>query len=273
VVAASAVTVVATATPSAAASGTVSCVFFCAAAPAPAAAHLAKIKVLKVITFHGAHGGAGVHGGAGAHGRAGGHGLPVVVLPAEPDSPNVVLPGASDDSAFVLLDASGDAAVVLPSESEVPATLLPAQWAPTVFVLLETSAVPELSSVPTPTAAPTDAEELPDETAAPCPTACISALRAGVVCPCASGRLNCAAATAGPKVIDSGKIDVSDGSGADGKGAKAPSVPRPTACIPAVRDGFLCPCASGRLNCAAAVPVEEGAPDETGAPTPPRPTA
>jgi len=213
----------------------------------------------------------------------------------------------------------------------VPATVPPAKSAPPVLVLPDTSAAPEPSAAPTPTAAPTDAEELPDETAAPRPTACIPAVRAGVLCPCAGGRLNCAAATAASEVIDVDTIDVSDGSAAgdkgakatalprptacipavragvlcpcaggrlncaaataapevtavdtsdvsdgssaDNKGAKATALPRPTACIPAVRDGVLCPCAGGRLNCAAGVPVGEGVPDETGAPTPPRPTA
>ena len=111
-------------------------------------------------------------------------------------------------------------------------------------------------------------------------------MRAGVLCLCAGGRLNCAAATAAPEVIDVDTIDVSNGSGADDKGVKAPPVPRPTACIPAVRAGVLCPCADGRLNCAVAtaapkvtdvdmVDVSNGSgADNKGAkaPTVPRPT-
>eukprot|EP00170_Pyropia_yezoensis_P005397 contig_21940_g5411 len=75
-------------------------------------------------------------------------------------------------------------------------------------------------------------------------------MRNGVTCPCANGRLNCAAATAAPSA--------------------APS-PRPTACVPAVRNGVTCPCANGRLNCAAATAAPAAAPATATASTSPTP--
>jgi len=198
-----------------------------------------------------------VHGGSGGH--AAPSALPVVVLPAEADLPVVVLPAASDPPA-----------VVLPAESDDPAVGLPdATGAPGAVVLPDKTATPrpKPSTAPVPTALPTAEEELPEEMAAPRPTACVPAVRNGVLCPCANGRLNCAAATATPApVIDVDAIDVSDGSGADKKGdtgGSAPAVPRPTACVPAVRNGVTCPCAGGRLNCAAAT----AAPSATSGPT------
>jgi len=49
---------------------------------------------------------------------------------------------------------------------------------------------------------------------------------------------------------------------------EAPTPPRPTACIPAVRGGVLYPCDGGRLDCAAAAAAPTAAPAASATPVP-----
>ncbi|KAK1859521.1 hypothetical protein I4F81_002116 [Pyropia yezoensis] len=229
--------------------------------------------------------------------------LPVVILPAESALPVVVLPAESALPVVVL--TATPSAKAKPVRSHVAtASPRPTACVPAIrngvtcpcangrlncaAATAAPSAAPAGSPVATASPRPTAcvpamrngvtcpcangrlncaaATAAPSAAPSPRPTACVPAVRNGVLCPCANGRLNCAAAGKGPGTVGVDKVEVIGGGGGKGPAAIMTAVPRPTACVPAVRNGVLCPCANGRLNCAAATAAPSTPPT-------PRPTA